>query len=95
MDKLHRPLALAAIIGVAVIAAGAARAADRDDTVYLRTDLVSNVQNLVQPTDPDLQNAWGVAIAAAPADAANLTRTAARESGTRYIRRLRSGRAAN
>lgn len=61
MDKLHPPLALAALIGVAVIAAGAARAADQDDTVYLRTDLLSNVQNLVQPKDPDLQNAWGVA----------------------------------
>ena len=61
MDRLHRPLALAAIIGVAVIGAGAARAADQDVTVYLRTDLLSNVQNLVQPKDPDLQNSWGVA----------------------------------
>jgi uncharacterized protein (TIGR03118 family) len=61
MKNLHRPLALAALIGVAVIAAGTARAADQDDTVYLRTNLVSNLQNLVQPKDPDLQNAWGVA----------------------------------
>jgi len=47
MKNLHRPLALAALIGVAVIAAGTGRAADRDDTVYLRTNLVSNLQNLV------------------------------------------------
>jgi len=29
--------------------------------VYLRTDLVSDLQNLAQPADPNLQNAWGVA----------------------------------
>lgn len=30
-------------------------------TVYVRTDLVSDLQNLAQPADPNLQNAWGVA----------------------------------
>jgi uncharacterized protein (TIGR03118 family) len=29
--------------------------------VYVRTDLVSNLQKLVQPADPNLQNSWGVA----------------------------------
>jgi uncharacterized protein (TIGR03118 family) len=29
--------------------------------VYVRTDLVSDLQNLAQPADPNLQNAWGVA----------------------------------
>jgi len=52
---------LAATTGL-VLAAGSALAADEDDrTAYVRTDLVSNLQNLVQPKDPDLQNAWGVA----------------------------------
>jgi len=31
--------------------------------VYVRTDLVSDLQNLAQPADPNLQNAWGVASA--------------------------------
>jgi uncharacterized protein (TIGR03118 family) len=30
-------------------------------TAYVRTDLVSNTQNLAQPLYPNLQNAWGVA----------------------------------
>jgi uncharacterized protein (TIGR03118 family) len=34
---------------------------------YIRTDLVSDLQNLVQPADPNLQNAWGVANAPAGA----------------------------
>jgi uncharacterized protein (TIGR03118 family) len=43
-----------------------ANAAGVDDgnnnvTAYIRTDLVSNTQNLAQPLDPNLQNAWGVA----------------------------------
>jgi uncharacterized protein (TIGR03118 family) len=45
-----------------LLAAGSAFAGDGDDaTAYVRTDLVSNTQNLVQPADPSLQNAWGVA----------------------------------
>jgi hypothetical protein len=53
-------LFLAATAGL--LAAGSALAGDSDDpTAYIRTDLVSNVQNLVQPMDPNLQNAWGVA----------------------------------
>jgi len=30
-------------------------------TVYVRTDLVSNLPNVAQTQDPNLQNAWGVA----------------------------------
>ncbi|HVI62924.1 MAG TPA: hypothetical protein VM910_10120, partial [Bradyrhizobium sp.] len=30
-------------------------------TAYIRTDLVSNHLTLVQPPDPNLRNAWGVA----------------------------------
>jgi uncharacterized protein (TIGR03118 family) len=42
--------------------AGAAGVADGNNlTAYIRTDLVSNTQNLAEPLDPNLQNAWGVA----------------------------------
>lgn len=58
MTGFPRYMLFAFATGLPLIATGSADAAD---TVYLRTDLVSNVQNLVQPADPDLQNAWGVA----------------------------------
>jgi uncharacterized protein (TIGR03118 family) len=34
---------------------------DNNNTVYIQTNLVSNLQNLAQPADPNLQNSWGVA----------------------------------
>jgi uncharacterized protein (TIGR03118 family) len=59
----QRPF-FAAAAGFVTLAAASALAADADDrTAYIRTDLVSNTQNLVQPADPNLQNAWGVASA--------------------------------
>jgi uncharacterized protein (TIGR03118 family) len=58
MIEFPRCAFLAIATGLPVLVAGSAAAAD---TVYVRTDLVSNTQNLVQPLDPNLQNAWGVA----------------------------------
>jgi uncharacterized protein (TIGR03118 family) len=40
---------------------GQQQAGNGSGAVYLRTDLVSDLQNLAQPADPNLQNAWGVA----------------------------------
>jgi uncharacterized protein (TIGR03118 family) len=55
--------ATAAIAILVLSTAGAsADERDRDDgTVYVQTNLVSNTSAEVQPPDPDLQNAWGVA----------------------------------
>jgi uncharacterized protein (TIGR03118 family) len=62
MTELCQRSLSAAATGLLLLAAGSAFAADADDrTAYIRTDLVSNLQNLVQPADPNLQNAWGVA----------------------------------
>jgi uncharacterized protein (TIGR03118 family) len=58
MSEFPRCAFLAIATGLPVLVAGSVAAAD---TVYVRTDLVSNTQNLVQPLDPNLQNAWGVA----------------------------------
>jgi hypothetical protein len=60
MIEFPRCAFLAVATGLPLLAAGAA-AADDQQTVYVRTDLVSNTKNLVQPLDPQLQNAWGVA----------------------------------
>ena len=60
MIELPRCAFLAIATGLPLLAAAPARADDQQ-TVYVRTDLVSNTQNLVQPKDPNLQNAWGVA----------------------------------
>jgi uncharacterized protein (TIGR03118 family) len=62
MTEFRQHLLLAAAAALVALAAGSALAADADDaTAYIRTDLVSNTQNLVQPMDKNLQNAWGVA----------------------------------
>ncbi len=62
MRKLDKHVFLAAAIGLLALAAGSALAFDADErTAYIRTDLVSNVKDLVQPKDTNLQNAWGVA----------------------------------
>lgn len=63
MTESSQRLFFAAATGLLALAAGSAfvAAADDDLTAYIRTDLVSNVQNLAQPADPNLQNAWGVA----------------------------------
>jgi uncharacterized protein (TIGR03118 family) len=58
MIEFPRCAFLAIATGLPLLAVGPAAA---DETAYLRTDLVSNTQNLVQPKDPNLQNAWGVA----------------------------------
>jgi uncharacterized protein (TIGR03118 family) len=64
MTDFPRRLLLAAAAGFTVLAAGAAFAFDADDrTAYIRTDLVSNLPNVAPTTDPNLQNAWGVASA--------------------------------
>jgi len=62
MSRLNLRLCLAATIGF-FGCAGSASAEDlgAQNTVYVRTDLVSNLQALAQPPDPNLQNAWGVA----------------------------------
>jgi hypothetical protein len=58
MSKFRKHLVLAAASGLLALAAGRVLALDADDrTAYIRTDLVSNVQNLVQPMDKNLQNA--------------------------------------
>jgi uncharacterized protein (TIGR03118 family) len=62
MFQFCRYAFLAPATGLLMVVAGPAVAADpHDRTAYIRTDLVSNLQNLVQPIDPNLQNAWGVA----------------------------------
>ena len=62
MNTFPQRLFSVAATGVLALAAASALAADADDhTAYIRTDLVSNTQNLVQPADPNLQNSWGVA----------------------------------
>jgi uncharacterized protein (TIGR03118 family) len=62
MIQFRRHAFLAPATGLLMVVAGSAVAADpHGRTAYIRTDLVSNVQNLVQPMDPNLQNAWGVA----------------------------------
>jgi uncharacterized protein (TIGR03118 family) len=60
MIELPRCAFLAIATGLPLLAAAPAIAQDQH-TVYVRTDLLSNTQNLVQPKDPNLQNAWGVA----------------------------------
>jgi uncharacterized protein (TIGR03118 family) len=62
MFRLNWRLSLAAVIGL-FGCVGSASSQDLDDqnTVYVRTDLVSNLEKLVQPPDPNLQNSWGVA----------------------------------
>jgi uncharacterized protein (TIGR03118 family) len=60
MIEFPRCTLLAIATGFPLLAAGPA-AADDQQTVYVRTNLDSNTQNLVQPLDPQLQNAWGVA----------------------------------
>ncbi|HEY2529422.1 MAG TPA: TIGR03118 family protein [Xanthobacteraceae bacterium] len=60
MIEFPRCAFLAIATGLPLLAAGPA-AADDQQTVYVRTDLVSNTANLVQPLGPQLQNAWGVA----------------------------------
>ena len=67
-SKFRKHLVMAAATGLLALAARSALAFDADDrTAYIRTDLVSNVKDLVQPKDPNLQNAWGVANAPAGA----------------------------
>jgi uncharacterized protein (TIGR03118 family) len=62
MSRFGKHLFLAAATGLLALAAGRALAFDADDrTAYIRTDLVSNLKDLVQPKDPNLQNGWGVA----------------------------------
>jgi uncharacterized protein (TIGR03118 family) len=61
MSELYQRLCLGAAVGAFALAGGLAYAADTEDTAYIRTDLVSNLQDLAQPKDPNLQNAWGVA----------------------------------
>jgi uncharacterized protein (TIGR03118 family) len=63
MTEFAQRLFVAAATGFLVLAAGSTFAEDADRTAYIRTDLVSNTQTLVQPPDHDLQNAWGVASA--------------------------------
>ena len=62
MFRLNWRLSLAAVIGL-FGGAGSASADDLDaqNTVYVQTNLVSNLQATTQPPDPNLQNSWGVA----------------------------------
>ena len=62
MVELRQDLLFAAATGFLALAAGSAFAGEANDrTAYIRTDLISNVQNLAQPKDPSLQNSWGIA----------------------------------
>jgi uncharacterized protein (TIGR03118 family) len=60
MRRLARPIAFAAIIGASVAGAAAVYADEKPNT-YLQTNLVSNGAIPAKTTDPDLQNAWGIA----------------------------------
>jgi uncharacterized protein (TIGR03118 family) len=66
MSRVNCRLRLAVAIGL-FGCAGSASAQDLNaqnnsqNTVYVQTDLVSNLQALAQPADPNLQNPWGVA----------------------------------
>jgi hypothetical protein len=69
MRRVSRNLAPAAVIVVAVIAASAARADDKDRdneaNRYKVTKLVSDIKGEAPNFDPVLQNAWGVAFSPA------------------------------
>jgi hypothetical protein len=61
MSERRQHLISAAATGLLLIVAVPAATDGNQTTAYIRTDLVSNLKNLAQPADPNLQNAWGVA----------------------------------
>ena len=62
MTRVARHFLGTTAIALSLITVTAARADSDDRTVYLQTDLDSNLTaEGTNPTDPDLQNAWGVA----------------------------------
>jgi uncharacterized protein (TIGR03118 family) len=60
MYRVSRHFASAAVIGLCMIPATAARAEDEDRNDFVQTNLVSDIPGLATITDPELANPWGV-----------------------------------
>jgi len=60
MYRVSRHFASAAVIGLCMIPATAARAEDEDRNDFVQTNLVSDIPGLATITDPELLNPWGV-----------------------------------
>ena len=60
MYRVSRHFASAAVIGLCMIPATAARAEDEDRNDFVQTNLVSDIPGLATITDPELVNPWGV-----------------------------------
>ena len=60
MYRVSRHFASAAVIGLCIIPATAARAEDEDRNDFVQTNLVSDIPGLATITDPELVNPWGV-----------------------------------
>jgi uncharacterized protein (TIGR03118 family) len=62
MSPLNWRLCLVVTIGLlGCVGSASAQALDQDHTAYIQTNLVSNLPNVAQTLDPNLQNSWGVA----------------------------------
>jgi uncharacterized protein (TIGR03118 family) len=61
MSPLNWRLCLVTTIGLFGCAGSASADMDQDQTAYIQTNLVSNLPNVAQTLDPNLQNSWGVA----------------------------------
>jgi uncharacterized protein (TIGR03118 family) len=62
MYRVSRHFASAAVIGLCMIPATAARAEDEDRNDFVQTNLVSDIPGLATITDPELVNPWGVSL---------------------------------
>ncbi len=60
MYRVSRHFASAAVIGLCMIPATAARAEDEDRNDFVQTNLVSDIPGLATITDRELLNPWGV-----------------------------------
>jgi hypothetical protein len=58
MYRVSRHFAYAAVIGLGIIPATAARAEDEDRNDFVQTNLVSDIPGLATITDPELVNPW-------------------------------------
>jgi hypothetical protein len=58
MYRVSRHFASAAVIGLCMIPATAARAEDEDRNDFVQTNLVSDIPGLATITDPELVNPW-------------------------------------
>ena len=60
MYRVSRHFAYAAVIGLGIIPATAARAEDEDRNDFVQTNLVSDIPGLATITDRELLNPWGI-----------------------------------